>query len=291
MTFARSCIALLAGLALVGQTAALAADSGSKLLVTSGLTSIGGSAGAGLATWALIAGYETEHQVGAATSISNVGTGDVQLNQQAVNVGFSDRLELSFAHQSGDLGARANSPLLGSLLHLEQDVIGIKVRVLGQAIYDQDTWRPQISVGVQFKKAENSPLPLLLGARDTSDVEFYVAATKILLPERLLLNATLRSTRANQLGLLGFGGPFDNSRDLQIETSVGYLLDRRTLVGVEYMSKKNRLPSSNEQDWFDAFIAYFPRKSVSVVAGYADLGALGMLGDQHGLYSSIQVGF
>ena len=46
----------------------------------------------------------------------------------------------------------------------------------------------------------------VVGAKRDSGVDFYVSATKLLLEQNLLLNGTLRATKANQLGLLGFGG-------------------------------------------------------------------------------------
>ena len=59
----------------------------------------------------------------------------------------------------------------------------------------------------------------------------WLAATKLVLDQSLLLNATLRATRANQMGLLGFGGDQGDSVRLMPEFSVAYLLDRKLALG------------------------------------------------------------
>jgi hypothetical protein len=70
-----------------------------------------------------------------------------------------------------------------------------------------------------------------------------------------------------------------------------YLLNRRLAVGAEYRAKPENLSISQEQDWYDVFVAFFPSKQVSVSAGYLDLGTVGLLGPQDGAYVSIQAGF
>lgn len=41
---------------------------------------------------------------------------------------------------------------------------------------------------------------------DRKSADFYLSATKVILSKSLLLNATVRLTKANQFGILGFGG-------------------------------------------------------------------------------------
>ena len=53
----------------------------------------------------------------------------------------------------------------------------------------------------------------------------YVSGTKVFLASSLLVNVTLRHSKANQLGLFGFGGDEDGDASLNFETTVGYLLD------------------------------------------------------------------
>jgi hypothetical protein len=100
------------------------------------------------------------------------------------------------------------------------------------------------------------------------------------------VNATLRSTNANQNGLLGFGSamPGKNSRSLQPEFSVAYLLSKNVAIGAEYRFKPNNLEARGnagglgnglvEDDWKDLFIAWAPTKNVSLTAAYVDLGRI-----------------
>lgn len=95
--------------------------------------------------------------------------------------------------------------------HIRLNTLGVKLRVLGDATYEQDSWLPQVSVGAQYKYNEDFDfVPKALGAKDRSGVDCYVATSKLFLGAingyNLLLNANLHATKANQFGLLGFGG-------------------------------------------------------------------------------------
>lgn len=254
----------------------------SRLLATSGLFGIDGAVGGGLTPWALIAGYGTDGQVGAVCGITHIGTGDVQLDQTGAAVGLSDRLELSVANQHGTILKRTR---------LGQSVLGLKLRLCGDAVYDQDTWKPQVAFGVQFKDADGAAFVKSLGARDDKGTDFYLSATKFLLAQRLLLNGTVRATRANHLGLLGFGTTASDSYRLELEGSLAYMLNRRTAIGLEYRGKPNRLVLVREEDWKDIFVAFYPRKSVQLTLGFADLGNIAAFGEQQGLYTALQVDF
>lgn len=144
-------------------------------------------------------------------------------------------------------------------------------------------------MGAFYKSADHGPLLNALGAEDDDGVEVYASATKLLLAQSLLLNATLRYTDANQNGLLGFGGT--NDHQLQPEVSVAYMLSRRLVIGGEYRMKPDNLAFAQEEDWFDVFAAYALNKNVTLTAAYADLGSIATFEDQRGLYLSLQLGF
>ena len=92
----------------------------------------------------------------------------------------------------------------GRLPQFNLDVAGAKVRLLGNAVYDQDSWLPEISVGTQFKAAGEHAVLHAIGAGSPDGVDFYVAATKLFLAQSLLVSGAVRATKANQLGILGF---------------------------------------------------------------------------------------
>ena len=161
--------------------------------------------------------------------------------------------------------------------------------MLGDAIYDQDKWLPQIAVGLQYKKNDQETVVGLLGSGDDDNVDYYVSATKLWLSGSLLLNATLRYTEANQAGLLGFGG--QNNGSVQPEFSMGYQLSKRLLVGGEYRFKPNELAFAEENDAFDVYVAYALNDNLTITGAYADLGSIATFNNQNGFYLTAQIGF
>jgi hypothetical protein len=105
------------------------------------------------------------------------------------------------------------------------------------------------------------------------------------------LDATLRATKANQTGLLGFGGDKHDDYSPEFEGSAAYLLTRHLAIGGEYRSKPDNLGFAKEDGWWDLFAAYALNKSLSVTLAYADLGDIATFKSQHGLYVSLQAGF
>lgn len=284
---------VLAALILASAGTAQAADpiNGGKLLLTGGVTSVEGSGGGGIATWATITGYETPDGVGANVHATYVNLPDYEFRSAGAAVGFYDYLEVSYARQSFDTGATGAKLGLGKGFTFHQNVFGMKARVLGDAIYDQDRWVPQVAIGVQVKKNDKGPIVAAVGGKSDAGVDVYVAATKVLLNQSLVLNGTVRATKANQMGLLGFGGDKNNDYSLQFEGSAGYLVTKRLLIGAEYRTKPDNLGFAKEDDWMDVFAAYAVNKNLSVTVAYADLGDIATFKDQRGVYVSLQAGF
>ncbi|WP_345817097.1 DUF3034 family protein (plasmid) [Paraburkholderia sp. PREW-6R] len=262
-----------------------------KLLLTGGVSEIEGAAGGGLTPWAVIGGYGTASQLGANAHATYVHTQDFALTTYGAAVGVANRVELSVARQefnTRDAGAQLG---LGSGFRFNMDTLGVKVRLFGDAVLDQDTWVPQVAAGVQFKHNEQGDVVRAVGATSNSGTDLYLSATKLLLAQSLLLNATLRFTKANQFGLLGFGGDRSNSYRPEFETSVAYLLSRYVAVGAEYRTKPNNLAFAREQNAYDAFVAWAPTKHVSLTLAYVSLGDIATIRNQRGAYASLQVGF
>lgn len=254
-----------------------------KLLLTGGVSSIDGAAGGGLTPWALTASYATTGEVGATAFVTRARTGHYGLLAYGAAVGWHDRAEVSLARQ--DLDTEGNLAPLGlDGLHLRQDILGVKVRVLGDAVLDSDRLMPQIAVGLQAKKTYAGNLgPTLFGplGAKSSGTDFYASATKLFLADGVLLNLTLRATRANQNGLLGFGGAQSRGYRLQPELSIAKLLTKNLAFGIEYRAKPDHLNLSvlgagalKEDDWKDLFIAWAPSKRFSLTAAWVDLGRI-----------------
>ncbi|MFY8018110.1 MAG: DUF3034 family protein, partial [Inhella sp.] len=176
------------------------------------------------------------------------------------------------------------APLGLSGLHLKQNIFGAKLRIAGDAVLDADTWMPQIAMGIQHKRGDAGGLgPTLygpLGARKNG-TDVYVSATKLFLAQGLLVNGTLRATKANQNGLVGFGGAQANKVKLMPEISVAWLLNKQVAIGFEYRAKPDNLNRSvlgngalQEDDWKDVFVAWAPSKNVSLTLAFVDLGKI-----------------
>jgi len=269
--------------------AACSRAAGDRLLATGGVMEIEGSAGGGAVPWALIAGLGTDEQVGGSSFCTHARQQKFELRSCGLAIGFHDRIEVSYAKQRFDL----EEIIPGESIAV--DVAGLKVRLLGDAVFEQDRWYPQLSLGLQYKKNRDFDfVPALLGARDDADVDVYLAATKVYLAGPLsrtwLLNATLRSTRANQFGILGFGG-VDNRRSINAELSAAVFLTDEIVAGAEFRQKPDNLSSFGEDDFWDLFGAWFPSKHFSVTAAYTDLGRIAMMPGQHGWYLSLQGSF
>ncbi|ASK97175.1 hypothetical protein NY98_08165 [Xanthomonas citri pv. fuscans] len=284
-------VALLAA-AVAGVFAPLHARAGDgRLLATGGVSMIEGSSGGGIVPWATLSGYGTRDELGTVAFATHVDSGDYRLDVQGAALTVGNRLELSLARQRLDLGTLQDR--LGLPWNaLGQDVFGAKVRLAGDLVYGH---APQVSLGVQYKRLRNGTLPLAIGARDDHGTDIYISASRLLLQGaagyQLLLNGTLRATRANQAGLLGFGGDRRNSYRLVPEVSAAVVLSPSWAVGVEYRDKPNNLGFAREQAWADAFVAWFPNKHVSLTAAWADLGDIATLAHQRGPYLSLQVAF
>jgi Protein of unknown function (DUF3034) len=280
----RAVKAALIGLALLNVGApALAGD---RLLATGGIMQLEGSAGGGLTPWAVIAGLGTEDEVGASAFCTQVKPQDFRLDSCGVAAGLYDRVELSVARQAFNLGATAPGQ------NIDQTIIGAKVRLFGNVVFDQDTAVPEVALGVQYKHNSDFDLiPRALGARHAAGTDVYLAATKVWLDgpfgRNWLADVTLRESNANQMGILGFGGP-DGNYHLLAEGSVGMFLTDNLIFGGEYRQKPNNLSVFREDDFKDVFVSFIPVKYFSVTLAYADLGNIANRPHQAGSYVSIQ---
>lgn len=278
-------------LLIAASAAAQTPPTGGKLLLTGGVKSVEGAGGGGLASWAVITGNGTDREIGANVHLTGIRLPDYELRAAGAAVGVFDRFELSFVRQEFDTGDTGAALGLDRGFTFGQDVWGAKVRLFGDAVYDQDRWTPQVAVGVQHRRADQGAVIRAVGGKDDSSTDVYLAATKVLLGQSAVVNATVRWTEANQFGLLGFGGDKEDGRTLQFEGSAGVLLTKRLLVGVEYRTKPDNLGFAEENDAADLFVAYAPSKALSVTAAYVDLGSVATFADQRGLYLSLAAGF
>ena len=261
---------------------------GGKLLLTNGVTTVEGSSGGGLARWATIGGRQMSGGIGLSAHGTAIELPDFGWRSYGVLLGLGDRMELSIAR--ADFDTRDAGALLGigRGYTFNLDAFGAKLRVAGDVVYGE-TWLPQIAIGVEHKRSRDGALVRALGAAEASGTDYTLSATKLLLDQSLLVSATLRYTKANELGLLGFGSANGGYR-AQFEGSLGYQLSRRAVIGAEYRTKPDNL-GLGDDDWMDIFAAYALTDHLTLTAAYVDLGSIATFSDQRGGFLSAQVAF
>lgn len=321
LTFRMLTLAFGTGLALSPLLAQAHIFGEGRILGTGGVTTVSGAAGGGIVPWALIGGYGDNEQIGYTAFYTNLATSNYLLNAYGASVGIDNRIEVSLAQQSLGLGntanfldtelgepAGSNTPLANGA-DLTQDIVGLKVRLFGNAIYQQNSWLPQVAFGIQYHHNSNmnlggnASLLGVLGAK-SSGTSYYLAATKVwldgLLGRTTILDVDVDATRANQNGLLGFEGYNDSRYHYEPEVSAGVFLNRHVVLGGEYRAMpQNQLVGNNATGdalsatnaWKDIYVAYIPNKSFSVTFAYAMLGHIATINNQSGLYTSITATF
>jgi hypothetical protein len=265
-------------------------DSG-RLFATGGVSNVEGAGGGGISTWAMITGYGTKDSIGGNVHGTFIPLANFQDFGTGASVGLFNRVELSYNHNIFNTGPTGSKLGLGSNYALNQDVYGVKVRLFGDILYDQDTFLPEVSVGMQYKNSDNRSLLKALGSKSGTGEDYYIAASKLFLRESILVNATLRETKANQLGILGFGGPKSNSYQTEFEGSLAYLVTDKLVIGGEYRTMPSNLGFTKSDDWKSIYAAYVFNKNLSLTVAYVDLGTIATLKNQNGAYASVQVGF
>jgi hypothetical protein len=286
-TLIQSAITLIsASLALTLTSRATAGD---RLEWTGAVTQVEGSAGGGLVPWALIGGLGTDEQLGATAFVTYVSTQDFALRTGGASVDVNNRWEVSVARQRFDAGSVIPGLTLG------QDIVGLKVRLLGDAVFAPDQLLPQVAIGAQWKRTlDFDQIPRAVGAAHGEDVDLYIAATKVYFAavagRNVIIDATVRRTRANQFGLLGFGGDGGDFK-LMPEIAAAVWLNDDLLWGLEYRDKPDDLHAFRENSAQDMFLAWAPVKNVTLTAAWADLGRIAGKTEQRGIYLSLWAGY
>jgi hypothetical protein len=269
--------------------AAPPAAGGDRLEWTGAVSQVEGAGGGGLVPWALIGGLGTDVEIGATAFATYVSTEDFALRMAGASLDVDNRVEISVARQRFDAGSVVPGLTLG------QDIVGLKVRLAGDAVFDPDEWLPQIAVGAQWKQTlDFGQIPRAVGAASGEDVDWYISATKLYFAalggHNVIVDATLRRTRANQFGLLGFGGD-GSGYSLNPEASAAVWLNDDLLLGAEYRDKPDNLHAFRETGAEDVFLAWGPVKNFTVTTAWTDLGPIAGKTVQRGLYISVWLGY
>lgn len=268
--------------------AALAQDKGTlkrdgKLLGTGGVSSISGAGGGGLLPWATLGTYADAGQFAGSAFYTRVDVDDYELSVRGGTLNVGNRVEISYARQ--DFVIKAAD------LGVEQDKTGVKVRLLGDVIFEQ---APQLSIGLEHGRLRDKGLARAVGAEHTHGTDYTVSLAKAWLngiaSRTTLVNINMRYGQANQFGILGYGGD-DQNGYWTTELALAVFLTREIVLGAEYRQKPDNLAALTEEAAKDVFIAWFPNKRISLTAAWVDLGEIAGAPKQRGAYLSAQLSF
>ncbi len=254
------------------------------------ITNIDGQAGGGLVPWALLSSGPT-------VAITNLQTQNLGVNSVAVHTSFANRVEISVAHNTLNLTGLANSNASAV------DNYGIKVKLNDMGDL------PQFAIGVVNKQASGSLLdstvvPAVKNSKSGTDV--YVAASKVvnIAGTNVLLNGVIRASKANQLGVLGFGGGnaagAKTGYSYKPEVSAEVFASDNVIIGAEYRAQpSNGVVATDgvlhQNAAYDLNIVYVANKNLAFTAAYVNLGqvapAIAGSNRQAGMYLQAQVTF
>lgn len=263
-------------------------------------TNVEGSAGGGLVPMALM------HPQGPLFSYTNLTTQDFGIQSVAIGGAISDRAEVSFGHLMTTVPASYAAFYTDNRVTV--NTLGLKVKVL-----DMSDSAPQVVVGLQAKSSSGSLLDTLQAAgaiSGKSGTDVYAAATKVVTigGKGVVLNGVLRATKANQMGILGFGGGTaaggKTGYSLNPELSAGVFLADNVILGGEYRVKPNNISSTvaglgvKEDGAYSLCMVYIVNKNMAITAAYVNLGQVGAskaavagAARQDGMYLQLQSNF
>ena len=193
-----------------------------------------GAGDASLSPWSLLSTPVTHDSAVLNARYANVATGDYALTSADMAVSFANRFELILSNRDLRGTLASLSPL-----RLQQNVIGLKLKMLNDQQLEQNPWLPQISAGLMFRRDSGAGNTFgLLSAkpyelRDARSMDFSLAASKSF-GQRLFLNSTLRAGRTSQFDMPGVGGFVNERYQTSFDASVAYLVKRSLVVGAEY---------------------------------------------------------
>ena len=254
-----------------------------RLLGTGGVSSVSGAGGGGLTPWATLTSYATRDARGGSVFASHASVDDYTLDVAGAGFNLHDRVELSYARQKFRI--KANDATIS------QDSAGLKLRLAGDILYGRS---PQLVLGVEHNALRDPATALAVGARASEGTDVYLSAARAWIAgpaaRTTLLNVSARYSRANQFGLLGYGGDDQDSK-VHVEAAVAMFLSRSWVLGAEYRQKPDNLSALTEDDAWDLFLAWFPDKHISITGAWVMLGDIAGAADQSGFYLSLQGAF
>ena len=195
-----------------------------------------------------------------------VGAWYVNLNDASINwwagsaaITFADRVEFSAgygfinAHKYGDKSINTYN-------------VGAKVRFLDENAFDT-SWVPALAVGGVWKYTDSRTVDAF--HLDHSGFDGYIVASKLITqtPVPVLLSAGLLLSDEVVNGVVGH-----NDYDVVAFGNIDVLPADNVAIGLEYKQGVNAGDGIRNHDYWDAHVAWFVTKKLTLVAAFAETG-------------------
>ena len=261
--------------------ASLAAAASATLLASVPLNNLQGTGGIAFNPLAYTAGLpwdddgggdstnaveRTDSALNGIVSRPQVGAWYVNLNDAGINLWaasaaltFADRVEISGgygfvnAHKYGDKSINTYN-------------LGAKARFLDENAFDT-VWAPALAVGGVYKYTDSRTVDAL--GLDEDGFDAYVVATKLIKesPVPVLLSAGLLLSDEVVNGVVGH-----NDYDVVAFGNIDVLPAENVAIGVEYKQGVDAGDGIRNHDYWDAHVAWFVTKRLTLVAAFAETG-------------------
>ena len=209
---------------------------------------------------------KTDSALNGVVSRPQLGAWYVNLNDAGINwwaasaaLTFANRVEISGgygfvnAHKYGDKSINTYN-------------IGAKVKFLDENSFDT-AWVPALAVGGVYKYTDSRTVEAL--GLDDDGFDAYVVATKLVTqtPVPVLLSAGLLLSDEVVNGVVGH-----NDYDVVAFGNIDVLPAENVAIGVEYKQGVDAGDGIRNHDYWDAHVAWFVTKRLTLVAAFAETG-------------------
>ena len=209
---------------------------------------------------------KTDSPLNGVVSRPQLGAWYVNLNDAGINwwaasaaLTFANRVEISGgygfvnAHKYGDKSINTYN-------------LGAKVRFLDENSFDT-AWIPALAVGGVYKYTDSRTVEAL--GLDDDGFDAYVVATKLITqtPVPVLLSAGLLLSDEVVNGVVGH-----NDYDVVAFGNIDVLPAENIAIGVEYKQGVDAGDGIRNHDYWDAHVAWFVTKRLTLVAAFAETG-------------------
>ena len=209
---------------------------------------------------------KTDSALNGVVSRPQLGAWYVNLNDAGINwwaasaaLTFANRVEISGgygfvnAHKYGDKSINTYN-------------LGAKVRFLDENSFDT-AWLPALAVGGVYKYTDSRTVEAL--GLDDDGFDAYVVASKLITqtPVPVLLSAGLLLSDEVVNGVVGH-----NDYDVVAFGNIDVLPAENVAIGVEYKQGVDAGDGIRNHDYWDAHVAWFVTKRLTLVAAFAETG-------------------